>query len=383
MSKVALIRCDSYDEATVYGAVKRALELLGGAESIIEPDEKILLKPNMLAADPPEKCSATHPAVFSAVARLLSEAGANLTYGDSPAFHSPLSAAKKIGIAAVADSLDIPLADFVGGEDVFYEEALQNKKLFIAKGVLEADGIVSLPKLKTHGFQKMTGSIKNQFGCVPGKLKGEMHVKLPSAIDFSKMLVDLNRYVNPRLYVMDGIMAMQGNGPRGGTPFPMNLIMVSSDPVALDATVCRLIDLEPAYVPTTKIGQEVGMGTYLEENIELVGDDPAQFKHAAFDVDRKPLKPYKTGGLTKVVNSLTVPKPYIVEDKCIQCGVCVLMCPVEGKAVDWANGDKTKAPIYDYSKCIRCYCCQELCPESAIELDVPLIRRMFDRRYRN
>ncbi len=228
----------------------------------------------------------------------------------------------------------------------------------------------------------MTGSIKNQFGCVPGKLKGEMHVKLPSAIDFSKMLVDLNNFVNPSLYVMDGILAMEGNGPRGGKPLAMNCLIISTDAVALDATVCRMVNLKPEYVPTTKIGMESGMGTYLDDEIDLLGDDINSFKNKVFDVDREPLKPFKSGALTKLVNNITVPKPYILEDKCVQCGVCVLMCPVEGKAIDWENGDKSKAPIYDYSKCIRCYCCQELCPESAIELDVPLLRRMFDRKYR-
>lgn len=383
MSKVALIHCSDYALEDVYTAIKKGIDLIGGIEQFVQPGEKLLLKPNMLAADPPEKCSTSHPVVFEAVARLFLDAGATLTYGDSPAFHTPENAAKKIGLMAVADRMNIPLADFTNGVDVFYEDALQNKKLYIAKGVEEADGLISLPKLKTHGFQKMTGSIKNQFGCVPGKLKGEMHVKLPSALDFSKMLVDLNNYIHPRLYIMDGIVAMEGNGPRGGTPLPMNLIMISSDPVALDATVCRIIQLDPAYVPTTKIGHEHGMGTYLEDEIDLVGDDISLFYSTDFEVDRKPLKSFKQGVFTKLANNLVVPKPYIIEDQCVRCGVCVLMCPVEGKAVNWDKDNKLKAPIYDYSKCIRCYCCQELCPESAIKLKVPFLRRLVDKHYRS
>lgn len=383
MSKVALIKCTSYDPDVVYDAITRGIHLIGGIDALISDHKNILLKPNMLAADPPEKCSATHPEVFRQVARLLTEAGKELTYGDSPAFHTPLTAAKKIGIAKAADEYGVKLADFEHGQDVFFEEAIQNKKLHIANGVLEADMVISLPKLKTHGFQKMTGSIKNQFGCVPGKLKGEMHVKLPSAIDFSKMLVDLNHYVNPGLYIMDGILAMEGNGPRGGNPIPMNVIIISTDSVALDATVCRMIHLNPEYVPTTKIGMDVGMGTYLEKDIELVGDPLKDFAKNIFEVDREPLKPFKSGPLTKFVNNLTVPKPYIIDDQCVQCGVCVLMCPVEGKAIDWDNGDKTIPPIYNYNKCIRCYCCQELCPESAIKLDIPVLRRLFDKKYRS
>ncbi len=267
-------------------------------------------------------------------------------------------------------------------EEVFYEDALQNKKLRLAKGVLDADGLISIPKLKTHGLQKMTGAIKNQFGCVPGPLKGEMHVKLTSAEDFAKMLVDINAYIKPRLFVMDGIMAMEGNGPRGGNPIPMNVLIFSTDPVAMDATICRLIDLDPAFVPTTKIGQEVGLGTYEEANIELLGDPIDSFRLPTFTVDRSPLQPYKQGLWATVTNKLLVPKPFIKEDQCVQCGVCVLMCPVQEKAVNWDNDNKKKAPIYDYTKCIRCYCCQEMCPESAIELDVPILRRLIDKKYK-
>jgi uncharacterized protein (DUF362 family) len=87
------------------------------------------------------------------------------------------------------------LADFNNGKEVVFPEAIQNRKLTIANGVLECDGLISLPKLKTHGFLKLTGSIKNQFGCVPGMLKGEFHVKLPDPSDFAKMLVDINSYI--------------------------------------------------------------------------------------------------------------------------------------------------------------------------------------------
>jgi len=377
MSKVAIIRCNSYDTEVVNAAIERGVNLLGGISAFITPGETILLKPNLVAADPPEKCSTTHPAVMEGILHLLSKEPVTVTYGDSPGFHSPQHAAKKSGLAKVANKYQINLADFVNGKDVFNEGSLQNKVLHIANGVLEADGLISLPKLKTHGLQKMTGAIKNQFGCVPGPLKGEMHVKLPNAIDFAQMLVDLNTYVKPRLYIMDGIMAMEGNGPRGGSPLQMNVLLFSNDPVALDAVVCRLVDLDPSLVPTTQMGQAVGLGTYLEEEIDLLGDDLQQFKQVNFDVDRQALKPFKKGFIAKFTNTLLVPKPYIKEEDCVKCGVCVLMCPVEGKAINWNKGDKTIAPIYNYNKCIRCYCCQEMCPESAIELDVPILRRII------
>ncbi|NLU27966.1 MAG: DUF362 domain-containing protein [Hungateiclostridium thermocellum] len=378
MSKVALIRCESYDYDAVKSAVKRGLDLIGGPHRFAAPNEKILLKPNLLSADPPERCSTTHPSVFKAVAEIFMEAGiTNLSYGDSPGIHKPITAARKNGIEKAANELGIKLADFLEGKEVFFENAIQNKKFIIANGVLESDGIISLPKLKTHGFARMTGCVKNQFGCIPGPLKGEFHVRIPSIIDFSKMLVDLNVYLKPRLFVMDGIIAMEGNGPRGGTPRKINAILLSEDPIALDATVCRMINLNPEFVPTIVFGKEAGLGTYDENEIEILGDDIQSFITYDFDVRREPVKPFKPGGAIQFFRNFIVPKPYILKNKCIKCGVCVNACPVKPKAVDWHNGNKKEPPAYIYKRCIRCYCCQELCPESAIHLKVPFIRKFF------
>ena len=380
MSKVAIIYCGSYEYSEVKKAVERGFALLGGSSVFVRPNEKILLKPNWLSADPPEKCVTTHPAVFKAVSEVLQSAGASLSYGDSPAFHSPETAAKRTGISAIAEELKIPLADFKLGEVVHFNEGHQNKKFTIANAVLENDGVISLPKMKTHGFQRITGAIKNQFGCIPGALKGEFHVKVPDAYEFAKMLIELNSCIHPRLYVMDGIMAMEGNGPKGGNPKKMNVLIFSTDPIALDATECRLMNLDPALVLTNKAGMEMGAGTYLEKEIELLGDPIEKFIALDFDVNRKPEKPFKkSGGIQFVKNAIT-PRPYIVAERCVKCGICVNMCPVDPKAVNWHDGNKNNPPSYKYDRCIRCYCCQELCPEGAIRIKQPFIRRILTRK---
>jgi uncharacterized protein (DUF362 family) len=203
-SKVALVYCNTYKIEEVRKAVSKGVELIGGAGLFVKPGEKIVLKVNLLVGEVPEKAVNTHPAVFQSVAELFAAEGAVIQYGDSPGFGTPHAAAKKVGIATVADELNVELVDFKEGKDVFYEQGVQNKKLFIANGVLDADGLISLPKLKIHAFERFTGSIKNQFGCVVGMRKGEFHVKLPDPTDFARMLVDLNSFVKPRLYIMDG-----------------------------------------------------------------------------------------------------------------------------------------------------------------------------------
>ncbi len=377
MSEVALVKCDSYEYDSVKKAVEKGLFLLGGISRFVQKKEKILLKPNLLVGEAPEKCVTTHPAVFKAVVNALVNAGATVTYGDSPAMGSLSKVAKKTGFSRVADEFNIKPADFRTGVDVFFEKGLLNRRFTIAKAISDTDGLISLPKLKTHGLQKLTGAVKNQFGCVPGIGKGEFHVKLPGADEFAKMLVDLNKLINPRLYIMDGIYGMEGNGPRGGTPRKMNILLFSSDPVALDATVCRMINLDPETVLTTTYGMQAGMGTFLKEDIQLLGDDFNSFLTSDFKIDKSPLKTFMPGFLSAFMNHYLVSKPFIDADQCIQCKACVSICPADPKAVFFKDGNTAGVPVYNYDNCIKCFCCQEICPQGAIQLKTPYLRKII------
>ena len=376
-SKVALVRCENYEYENVRNAVRRGVGLLGGAGMFARSGEKILFKPNWLVADRPERLTTTHPAVFKAMVEVFKATGAILSVGDSPAIQSPEHASRMTGFQPIADAEGVALADFKQGKEIVFDEGIQNKKFIIANGALDCDGIISLPKLKTHGLERLTGCVKNQFGCVPGALKGEFHVKLASAIDFARMLVDLNAFLKPRLYVMDGVIAMEGNGPRGGKARPMKVLLFSADPIALDATVCRMVDINPEFVPTIRLGMEARTGTWKKEEIELVGDPFESFVDKQFDVRREPVQPYSRGKGSGFLRNAIVPRPYIVAEKCTQCGTCVKACPVDPKAVDWHTGNRRIPPSYKYDRCIRCYCCQELCPEGAVQLKVPFLRRLL------
>lgn len=374
---VALVRCGRYDATEVYDAVGRGLELLGGAERFARRCERIVLKPNLLASAAPDDCVTTHPTVFSAVARHLAEAGAELSWGDSPGFGRLEAVARKAGILAAADEIGIRMADFVDGHDVAVPEPDLIRTFFIANGVLESDGLVSLPKLKAHQLTRITGAVKNQFGCIPGLRKGEFHVRMDDIDRFSRMLVDLNRLVRPRLYVLDGVVAMEGNGPRSGDAKPMNVIALSDDPIALDATICRMVGLDPDLVGTIVHGERTGLGT---TEVRYVGDALEDFVDTGFVVNRLPGSTTGNAGM-RIVRNLVVPRPFIVEARCTLCGTCVEVCPVEPKAVDWRGTGRSddEPPRHDYSRCIRCYCCQELCPSHAIEVERPPLRRFLDR----
>ncbi|MEN8152667.1 MAG: DUF362 domain-containing protein [Acidobacteriota bacterium] len=380
MSKVVVIECRSYDPEEVKTAISRGLDLLGGTDRIFNKSENVLLKPNILVGDNPDKGVITHPEIFNAVAETLQKNNLNLSYGDSPGFGSPKRAAEKSGLSNIAKKKGIKLADFETIVHSPFEKGIILKNIPIAKGVLESDAIVSISKMKTHGFTRITGAVKNQFGCVPGLLKSEFHVKMPDIFDFSKVLIDINNFLKPQLYIMDGIIAMEGNGPRGGELISMNVILFSKDPVALDSVFCKLIDLDPEFVPTMKFGMESGLGTFKYNEIDILGDYKDSLINKKFKVVRKPPDRFiSSKNFPPFLKNLISPKPVIDYEMCVNCGKCVLQCPTDPKSVDWSHKKHAPYPSFDYNSCIRCYCCQELCPHKAITIKTPLLGKIIGR----
>lgn len=378
-SRVVLIPCDTYKEETVYRALKAGIGLLGGMEALVKPEEKVLLKPNLVRKAKLSRAVVTHPAVMGAAARLLREAGVKeITAGDSCGVGAATAAASAVGMDVALGEYGVPLTDFTGMGMVSYEKGVQAKSFFLSKEVLEADAIINICKMKTHALERVTGAVKNMYGCIHGLHKAKGHTMYPSADSFARMLVDLNRFLKPRLYIMDGIMAMEGNGPTSGDPVPMNVLLVSLDPVALDSVFCHLINLNPEMVPTNYHGEKLGLGFWQEERIELMLSEDSgyaeismeeaakRFGKSDFDVDRRRVKRdiwVKMGRFFNVFQK----KPYVDGAKCVKCGVCVESCPVDGKALTFKNGRK-EPPVYNYKKCIRCFCCQEMCPHKAIKV---------------
>lgn len=381
-SRVVIMGCESYDSDLVYDKLKNAINLLGGIDAFVTKEEKILLKPNLLRGKPPEAAVTTYPAILEAMIRILKENGIdNLSYGDSPGFGSPAGASKESGLTKIAEKYDLPLLDFSHGQTVDFYLGTVTKRFEIANGVLESDAIISLSKMKTHGLTRITGAVKNQLGCVYGLNKGTSHARYPDPRSFSKMLVDLNRYLNIklRLFVMDGILAMEGNGPASGTTVDMKVLLVSDDPVALDATFARMVNLDPTFVPTIVFGEEMGLGNYSEDKIDLLGDPLDEFFNSNFKVVRSPVDEDNgsRGAALRMINGLLVQKPVLNKDKCIGCGICEKSCPLEKKAIKMVHRKRRTYPLYYYNRCIRCYCCQEMCPEGAISVKKPILGKLI------
>ncbi len=375
-SKVAIIKCEDYNIDLVYSSIKNGINLLGGIQNFVKPEEKILLKPNILSGKAPEKAVCTHPIIFEAVIKILLENNIKVSYGDSPGFDPPITAYKKSSIFEIAEKYNIEMKDFEKGKPVQFKEGKYEKQFNIANAIFEIDGIISLPKMKAHQLTRITGAVKNQFGCIAGLNKALFHLKYPNSKNFCKMLVDLNLYLKPRLFIMDGIVAMEGNGPASGKPVKMNCIIISSDPVAVDSIFCKLINLNPENVLTNTIGKEFGLGTYIWEEIEILGDDLKPLINKNFDIPRS--KSSTLFSFLEPVKKYFIKRPEINKNKCVKCGICIQTCPVPSKAIFFKNNNKKQPPVYDYKKCIRCFCCQEVCPYEAIYIKTPFLGKILN-----
>ena len=374
-SKVVLLPCGEYDEEKVYTLLKQGLYLVGGVEALIPKDAKILLKPNLLKRAEVEKAVITHPVVVGAFARILRENGyEQIVLADSCGHGTTQAVIRGTGMDTYLEKYQIPAIDYSEGIKVDYPQGIQAKEFILPKELLEQNCVISMSKMKTHALERITGAVKNSYGFVYGFHKAKGHTQYPSADSFARMLIDLNKCVAPKLYVMDGIVAMEGNGPGSGDPVQMNVMLMSTDPVALDSVFSRLVYLKPEMVPTNYHGEKMGLGTWKEEGITLLTPDGEismseavkRYGNPQFNVDRTEVR---KNIWTRMAGALNIfrKKPYIENDKCVHCGICVQSCPVPGKAVDFRKG-KDKPPVYDYKKCIRCFCCQEMCPKKAIKV---------------
>jgi len=360
---VSLKKCSGYGRDEVYEAVRESIELLGGMGRFVSSGERILLKPNLLTAKPAASAVTTHPEVVRALIRLVKEAGATPFVGDSPAIGKPRKVAQRCGIFEVCEDEGVEFIDFNEAVDVDNPGGHIFKRLEVARAVIEADGVINVPKLKTHAQMLLTMGVKNIFGCVPGKRKPQWH--LSAGVDtlyFADMILDLYLFIRPRLTVIDAVVAMEGNGPASGDPRALGLIAASKEGLAIDAVCAHILGVPPADVPILEAARKRGLKEAGYENAEVLGDETALFKVSGFKLP--PLVhtrfteglPYFIG--RRLRKSLTV-RPHILNSKCTHCDLCVGVCPARIM-------ESSKRIKIDYDQCIRCFCCQEMCPNEAI-----------------
>ncbi|MFC1726305.1 DUF362 domain-containing protein [candidate division KSB1 bacterium] len=362
-SKVILFECREYNLQKIKEYIYRGFFSLGGVEKYIKHGYKVFLKPNMLGAKPPERGITTHPVILEAVINIVREAGGTPVIGDSPA-GSIKGGMKRFweetGFRELSERTGVELVNIE--KEPIKKKEVKGHKYFISKPVLDADIVINLPKLKTHFFTLYTGGVKNLYGTVPGLRKSDYHKIAPNPDKFSKIIAEIFSIVKPEITIMDGILAMDGNGPSSGKLNWMHLLAVSNDAVAMDRICEEVVGLKVGEVKTALYAEKLGAGNYNSEKIELVGERLAKFKEKGFTLPSNRALKMIPGFLGPLISPFVWARPVADKEKCTFCKICIASCPVKCMRED----EKQKIPVIDYKECINCNCCNEVCPEGAI-----------------
>ena len=366
MATAILRACRDYDVPRIEALLREALETLD--IPALRPGAKVLLKPNLLMRREPDRHTTTHPAVVEALAHLLFERGCLITIADSPGgpFTPGLlrSLYESTGMERAARRAGAELNFSTESVDVEVPAPLRTHMLNVLRCAAEADCIVSVGKIKTHGLTAYTGAVKNLFGLIPGLRKVDCHARFPDIEDFSRLLLDVAAWARPALSVLDGIVGMEGKGPSSGSPRQIGALVVADDPHAADVVGASLIGLSVEDVPTLRLARENGrlpVPLVLGQSVEEL---------AVPDFRKAPVETARRGILTdRRFARLVRSHPFVHAETCAGCGLCARACPA--KAIELRRG----TPAFDLSRCIRCYCCQELCPHSAVDVHEPFFTK--------
>lgn len=241
---VALAHCGDYNEKVL---TERLARLFQAARLRIPPGSKVLIKPNLLMK---RELACTNPQVVAAVARLLLDYGARLTIADSPGFGSAQAVARAIGLEQALKPLGLSVATFEKSETLILQVDGQPVSIGVATACLESDLILSAARVKAHSMVRMTLTVKNCFGCVPGLRKAWLHSRYGADRAFFCALLAQLWHALPKVYgVADGVVAMHVTGPSRGQEYPLHLLGASADPPALDQAVLLALGLDWRAVP--------------------------------------------------------------------------------------------------------------------------------------
>jgi uncharacterized protein (DUF362 family) len=272
-AKVSVVRVQKYDLAQIRTAAHRCLDLIDGLGRLVKPGDKVLLKINHLSpASSPDRGIITHPIFVEAILHLIKDYSLNIIVGDDIESITgdgfAVSGFREMCKRAGVDLINFKEKGFVEIEcdGVFLD------KVHVSKAALDADVLINLPKLKTHSLTVLTGGVKNIYGTIPNGLRTRFHGEYVRPQNFGQVLVDIFSAIKPHLTIMDGIAAMEGEGPASGSLREVGVILASQDTVALDAVATNIIGLDPMDIYTTKYATERRLGVGNSQDIEVVGD---------------------------------------------------------------------------------------------------------------
>jgi len=236
--------------------------------------KRVLLKPNLVEPTKKSPHMTTHPAMVQAAAAVFRGWDADVIVGEGPGHvrDTELALAESRMIEAL-DAAELAFADLNYEEVQFVPNVGKASKLdgfYFPRSVIEADLVVSMPKMKTHHWVGVTASMKNLYGVIPGIKYGWPKNVLHHA-GIPQTVFDINASLPKVISIVDGIECMEGDGPIMGSPKSMGLVIVGTNPTAVDATVARLMDVEPGQVSYLRLAAD-RLGPIAERRILQRGE---------------------------------------------------------------------------------------------------------------
>ncbi len=354
-----------------YSQMEKVVEKIFQAFPFSFAGKKVVIKPNILGPNPPEKGITTHPSLVNALVIALKKRGASCVVGDNPGMSGYAANERCARIAGILDAADGCFGNFAKETVQVEVKSRFVKKLVVSKPVLDADIVINVPKFKTHLQTQITGAVKNMFGILVGAEKARVHLAAPKPEDFSEALVDIYQIRLPDLTIMDAVVGMEGNGPSSKDLRPIGKVLASENGVSLDALMAAMMGLTPQSIDYLRTASQRGLGEIEVAKIDIQGDWSPLTKF------KMPLTFVSRGLLGTIVNKLIYrplikPRLQVNPSLCTQCEICVQHCPAQALTMK-------EIPYLDKKKCIACYCCYELCSSQAIEL-TGLMRRVTAKK---
>ena len=369
MSKVIIQECTDYCIEDIMVKLNSGMNRLGGWEKFVKPGHTVLLKANLIGPKTSDSAAVTHSEFIRSLTRILINMGCKVWIGDS-------SGGAIAGIAPTAESFNVAGYDKVAKEEgaviknfdkegVFEVEPKGKfkDKMYLAKPLIDADVVINVPKLKTHSSTIYTGAVKNVFGCIPGLRKAMYHKIAPDKGDFGEILTDIHEGAKFDLHIMDGIVSMEGDGPTAGSSYSANKILISTDPLALDAVAIKMLGMNIEEIHIFDAARKRDLGEWNIDEITIEGDYNSTsipvLKNYKLPKGYRSPKQRNSKTIIRVVDFFKT-RPVINIKKCKDCNICVESCPIKVIHIE------TKK--IDYNQCIECMCCHELCMHKAVEL---------------